>query len=81
VARLSDAGIHAVSGMMATEGEDYSTLDTIRVTGGIRPDETWRQNLAAAQQERNWPPVWASIWSPSTPGSSPTIQMITSGSS
>jgi L-ribulose-5-phosphate 3-epimerase len=51
VARLSDAGIHAVSGMMATEGEDYSTLDTIRVTGGIRPDETWRQNLAAAQQE------------------------------
>lgn len=50
-ARLHDAGIRIVSGMMATAGEDYSTLDSIRVTGGIRPDETWARNLASADQE------------------------------
>jgi sugar phosphate isomerase/epimerase len=45
---LADAGIAIRSGMMGTEGEDYSTLDTIRVTGGVRPDATWERNLAAA---------------------------------
>lgn len=51
VSRLRDAGVQIVSGMMATAGEDYSTLDTIRATGGVRPDATWSQNLAAAEQE------------------------------
>ena len=38
------AGIEIVSGMFGCVGEDYSTLDTIRVTGGIAPDATWEQN-------------------------------------
>jgi L-ribulose-5-phosphate 3-epimerase len=42
---LKQAGITIVSGMFGCVGEDYSTLDTIRVTGGIAPDETWEQNL------------------------------------
>jgi L-ribulose-5-phosphate 3-epimerase len=37
-------GISIVSGMFGCVGEDYSTLDTIRVTGGIAPDATWEQN-------------------------------------
>lgn len=37
-------GITVVSGMFGCVGEDYSTLDTIRVTGGIAPDSTWEQN-------------------------------------
>ena len=37
-------GISMVSGMFGCVGEDYSTLDTIRVTGGIAPDATWEQN-------------------------------------
>ena len=30
--------------MFGCVGEDYSTLETIRVTGGIAPDSTWEQN-------------------------------------
>jgi L-ribulose-5-phosphate 3-epimerase len=37
-------GINIVSGMFGCVGEDYSTLDTIRLTGGIAPDSTWEQN-------------------------------------
>jgi L-ribulose-5-phosphate 3-epimerase len=37
-------GITIVSGMFGCVGEDYSTLDTIRVTGGIAPEATWEQN-------------------------------------
>jgi L-ribulose-5-phosphate 3-epimerase len=43
---LKRAGITIISGMFGCVGEDYSTLDTIRDTGGIAPDETWEQNLA-----------------------------------
>jgi L-ribulose-5-phosphate 3-epimerase len=39
-------GLTVVSGMFGCVGEDYSTLDTIRVTGGIAPDTTWEQNWA-----------------------------------
>ncbi|MEM9372130.1 MAG: sugar phosphate isomerase/epimerase family protein [Planctomycetota bacterium] len=49
VSLLDGAGIEIVSGMMETAGEDYSTLETIRVTGGVRPDATWPENLAAAR--------------------------------
>ncbi len=42
---LNQVGIQIVSGMFGCVGEDYSTLDTIRETGGIAPDETWQQNL------------------------------------
>jgi L-ribulose-5-phosphate 3-epimerase len=46
---LQDAGVTIVSGMMAMAGEDYSTLDSIRRTGGVRMDGTWAQNLASAR--------------------------------
>lgn len=46
---LRAAGIGVISGMMATKGEDYTTLDSIRATGGIAPDATWPENLAAAR--------------------------------
>ncbi len=36
--------IEIVSGMFGCVGEDYSTLDSIRVTGGVAPDATWEQN-------------------------------------
>jgi len=37
--------IEIVSGMFGCMGEDYSTLETIRATGGIAPDATWEHNL------------------------------------
>jgi sugar phosphate isomerase/epimerase len=36
-------GVTLVSGMMGTVGEDYTTLETIRKTGGVVPDATWPQ--------------------------------------
>lgn len=47
---LADAGIEIRSGMMAMAGEDYSTLESIARTGGVRPDERWEENLAAAER-------------------------------
>lgn len=46
---LENAGIEIVSGMMAPADEDYTTLDTIRQTGGLRPHTTWNQNKKAAE--------------------------------
>ena len=37
-------GITVVSGMFGCVGEDYSTLQTIRLTGGFVPDATWEEN-------------------------------------
>ncbi len=37
-------GLTIVSGMFGCVGEDYSTLDSIRRTGGLTPDATWEQN-------------------------------------
>lgn len=42
---LQDAGIRVLSGMMASIGEDYSSLDSIRRTGGLLPDATWPRSL------------------------------------
>jgi L-ribulose-5-phosphate 3-epimerase len=39
-----DQGISVVSGMFGCVGEDYSTLQSIRETGGLAPDGTWEQN-------------------------------------
>ena len=39
-----DKGISVVSGMFGCVGEDYSTLQSIRNTGGLAPDATWEQN-------------------------------------
>lgn len=41
--------VSIVSGMFGTVGEDYSTLDTIRQTGGLVPDATWEENWENAQ--------------------------------
>jgi sugar phosphate isomerase/epimerase len=40
-----EQGIAIVSGMFGCVGEDYSTLESIRRTGGIAPDATWIENL------------------------------------
>lgn len=37
-------GVRCVSGMMTAIGEDYSTLESIRRTGGVVPDEHWEGN-------------------------------------
>jgi sugar phosphate isomerase/epimerase len=42
-------GITTVSVMFGCVGEDYSTLETIRVTGGLAPDATWEQNWTNIQ--------------------------------
>lgn len=46
---FENAGLGVVSGMMGCKGENYSTLQTIRETGGIRPEATWAENLKAAE--------------------------------
>ena len=43
-------GITIVSGMMTTVGEDYTSLDSIRRTGGVVPDGTWDRNWANFQE-------------------------------
>lgn len=43
---LQQSGVTVVSGCFGCVGEDYSSLDSIRRTGGIAPDATWEQNLA-----------------------------------
>src|SRR5262245_40810667 len=48
-ALLQESGITIASGMFGCIGEDYSTLDSIRVSGGIAPDSTWEQNLKNIQ--------------------------------
>lgn len=48
VTELRTAGIEVDSGMFSPIGEDYTTLDSIRKTGGIVPDEHWEANLKLA---------------------------------
>lgn len=48
--RLRDAGVSVVSGQFGAVGEDYTTPRTIRVTGGVVPDEHWSANLDNAHQ-------------------------------
>ena len=45
------AKLSFVSGMLAMQGEDYSTLESIKTTGGVRPDKHWKQNLENARAE------------------------------
>lgn len=49
-ADLAKHGIAIVSGMFGTKGEDYSSLDTIRQTGGFVPDQHWDANWQTAQR-------------------------------
>jgi len=48
--RFAAERITLLSGMMAMEAEDYSTLESIRATGGIVPDATWPENRRAAAE-------------------------------
>lgn len=48
--RLGEAGIRVPSAMMAMKGEDYSSIESITRTGGVRPDETWPANAEAAAE-------------------------------
>ena len=48
VETLRDADIEIASGMLAMIGEDYSTLETIRETGGVTSDEHWPANQERA---------------------------------
>lgn len=43
-------GVTVVSGMFGTIGEDYTTPDSIKRTGGIVPDATWDGNWRNIQQ-------------------------------
>jgi NAD(P)H-dependent FMN reductase/sugar phosphate isomerase/epimerase len=47
---LARAGVTVVSGMFGCVGEDYTTLESIRRTGGVVPDHTWEQNWANIQE-------------------------------
>ena len=47
---IAATGARVVSGMFGTIGEDYSSLETIRVTGGIVPDEHWEENRQRARR-------------------------------
>lgn len=48
--QLADAGVHIASGMFGAKGENYSTLDTIRQTGGVILDSHWDDNWANAKK-------------------------------
>ncbi len=50
-ARSAAQGVTFVSGMMGTIGEDYTTLDSIRRTGGVVPDATWPENWKNIQAD------------------------------
>jgi sugar phosphate isomerase/epimerase len=43
-ALAKEHGIKVASGMFGTIGEDYTTMETIKQTGGIVPDKTWEEN-------------------------------------
>jgi L-ribulose-5-phosphate 3-epimerase len=49
VEALAAAGLCVRSGMMTMAGEDYSSFESIRRTGGVGLDERWPENLAAAR--------------------------------
>lgn len=49
VDELRSAGIAILSGMLATIGEDYSSLESIARTGGLRPTTHWEANLRRAE--------------------------------
>jgi len=41
---LQADGVRIVSGMFGTVDEDYTSLESIRSTGGLVPDSTWEEN-------------------------------------
>ena len=49
-ALFARAGITIASGMFGTVGEDYTTPETIKRTGGVVPDGTWEENWRNIQE-------------------------------
>lgn len=49
-AKLAEAKIRVVSGMFEPIGEDYSTLESIAYTGGLRQTKNWEANLKRARE-------------------------------
>lgn len=49
-AALREADVAIRHGMSEMKGEDYSTLGSIRRTGGVRPDATWSDNVEIARR-------------------------------
>jgi len=47
----ADNGVSFASGMFGTIGEDYTTMDTIRRTGGVVPDQHWEGNWRNIQAD------------------------------
>lgn len=47
--RLAGARVQILSGMFSMAGEDYSSLESIRATGGVRCEATWETNRGAAR--------------------------------
>ncbi len=43
-------GVEIVSGMFEPADEDYSSLDSIKRTGGLVPDSTWERNLSLMEK-------------------------------
>lgn len=43
LARLRDAKLQLTAGMVGFPGEDYSSIASIRQTGGVMPDDLWPQ--------------------------------------
>ncbi len=46
---LAQDGASIASGMFGTIGEDYSSLESIRRTGGVVPDQHWAENWKIVQ--------------------------------
>ncbi len=49
--KYAERGVKCVSGMFGTVGEDYSTLESIKRTGGVVPDENWEANWRNIQAD------------------------------
>lgn len=48
--QAAKVGVEFVSGMFGCVGEDYSTMESIRRTGGVVPDRTWDDNWRNIQR-------------------------------
>src|SRR5689334_7863023 len=46
LAQLKSSGVKLTGGMMSFPGEDYTTIASIRRTGGYVPDSTWESRRA-----------------------------------
>ncbi len=46
---IAEGGLSILSGMLEATGEDYTSLETIAESGGVRPDSTWEDTWQNAQ--------------------------------